>query len=166
MFKFCPNCGSSEIKDIGDSTLTCPQCKKHHYINSYPTASVIPIVGSEVLLCIRAEDPEKGKLDLIGGFLKNGEDPVVGAVREFEEETGYKINGQDLKYLGIWVGDYVYQGTNYKTFNVIYTIDFSKDIKLTANDDVGELVWLPIDGKHEYAFTTIYPIIEELKKTR
>lgn len=101
MFKFCPNCGAAAIKSQEESTFICESCKKNYYSNSKLTASIIPIVDNEMLLCVRAEDPEKGKLDLIGGFLNNGEEVLDGAVREFEEETGYKIRKQDLKYLGI-----------------------------------------------------------------
>lgn len=164
MFKFCPNCGSSEINKKGESGFYCSNCNRHYYLNSKPTAAIVPVSGSEMLLCIRADEPQKGKLDTIGGFLENGEDPLTGAVREFEEETGYKINKDDLKYLGVWVGDYEYQDEKYHTFNVVYTINFSKDIKLNPTDDIEKVVWLSIDGNHKYGFECINEIVKALQK--
>jgi 8-oxo-dGTP diphosphatase len=43
------------------------------------------------LVTVRAVEPEKGRLDLPGGFLDVGEHPADGLVREAEEELGVKI---------------------------------------------------------------------------
>ena len=40
---------------------------------------------------MRAREPEKGRLDLPGGFLEVGEHPVDGLVREAKEELGVEI---------------------------------------------------------------------------
>lgn len=116
-------------------------------------------------MAIRAVEPAKGGLDVIGGFLKDGEEPTDGAVREMLEETEYQIDPKDLEFLGIWVGEYEYQGDMYSTFNVIYTIDFDKELKLEPKDDVAELKWVSIKDEHNFAFNPIYHVFEKLKSS-
>jgi 8-oxo-dGTP diphosphatase len=50
------------------------------------------------LLLARGFDPANGTLEwtLPGGGLMHGEDPVVGAVREVAEETGYEVRVDGL----------------------------------------------------------------------
>jgi 8-oxo-dGTP diphosphatase len=43
------------------------------------------------LATVRGIEPFKGKLDVPGGFLLNGEDPVEGLKREIREELGIEI---------------------------------------------------------------------------
>jgi ADP-ribose pyrophosphatase YjhB (NUDIX family) len=40
----------------------------------------------------RARDPEKGKFDVPGGFLRPGEDPIDGLRREVREELGVEVD--------------------------------------------------------------------------
>lgn len=162
MFKFCPFCGV-EIGKQANGGFQCQNCKKKYYYGSKPTASVVPICKDKVLLAVRAVEPAKGELDLIGGFLENGEDPLEGAVRETLEETEYKVNPDDLKFLGIWVGEYEYQGDTFSTFNVIYTVNFEEELELSAKDDVASLKWIPINGDYEFAFEPMYHVFEKLK---
>jgi 8-oxo-dGTP diphosphatase len=57
-----------------------------------------------VLLGRRAADPSKGLWDLPGGFLEEGEHPLVGLRRELLEETGLEI--EPTKFFGIWMEPY------------------------------------------------------------
>jgi ADP-ribose pyrophosphatase YjhB (NUDIX family) len=43
------------------------------------------------LVTIRAREPEKGRVDVPGGFLEVGEHPVDGLVREVREELGMEV---------------------------------------------------------------------------
>lgn len=47
--------------------------------------------GDKALLTLRAREPEKGRLDLPGGFLEVGEHPVDGLAREVREELGVEV---------------------------------------------------------------------------
>jgi ADP-ribose pyrophosphatase YjhB (NUDIX family) len=44
------------------------------------------------LVTIRAREPERGKVDVPGGFLQAGEHPVDGVVREVREELGVEVS--------------------------------------------------------------------------
>ncbi len=47
--------------------------------------------NGNALVTIRGREPEKGRIDLPGGFLEVGEHPVDGLVREAREELGVEI---------------------------------------------------------------------------
>ena len=51
--------------------------------------NVIIVYNQEekVLMCKRAKEPYKGKFNLVGGKLEKGEDELLAAYRELEEET-------------------------------------------------------------------------------
>jgi ADP-ribose pyrophosphatase YjhB (NUDIX family) len=47
--------------------------------------------GDRALVTVRAREPQKGRLDLPGGFLEVGEHPVEGLAREAREELGIEV---------------------------------------------------------------------------
>lgn len=49
------------------------------------------VKDGKALVSVRAREPEKGRLDVPGGFLLPGEDPVSGLKREVKEELGVDI---------------------------------------------------------------------------
>lgn len=163
MYKFCPNCGQ-KISNPKADPIRCSNCLKTFYFNSKPTASVIPVYKDQILVSIRSKEPKKGGLDFIGGFLENGEEPLVGAVREFKEETGMTIKMKDLEYLGIWIDEYNYQETKYSIFNVCYIIWFNEKHELNPKDDISELIWVPLNKEHKFAFKSEIKTIKYLRK--
>jgi 8-oxo-dGTP diphosphatase len=56
-----------------------------------PTAGAAIVSDGKVLVTVRARDPEKGKLDVPGGFLGPFEHPIDGLKREVREELGIEI---------------------------------------------------------------------------
>lgn len=162
MYKYCQFCGHS-VK-FQNSAAKCTSCGKSIYLNSKPTASVIFICNDRILLCRRGVEPAIGKIDIIGGFLNNGEDPLVGAVREVEEETGYKLDKQELEYLGTWVDIYRYENGKYYTFNMIYFVRVDDLPEMVANDDISELVWFDLGEKVDGAFSAVNKILNNLAK--
>jgi ADP-ribose pyrophosphatase YjhB (NUDIX family) len=49
------------------------------------------VKDGKALVSVRAREPEKGRVDLPGGFLEVGEHPVDGLVREAKEELEAEI---------------------------------------------------------------------------
>ncbi|HLC45309.1 MAG TPA: NUDIX hydrolase [archaeon] len=60
---------------------------KHPYIG----AGVVVEEKGRILLGVRARDPFKGKYEYPSGFVNYGERVEDAAVREFMEETGFKV---------------------------------------------------------------------------
>jgi 8-oxo-dGTP diphosphatase len=53
----------------------------------------------KALVTVWAREPEKGRLDLPGGFLRVGEHPVDGLAREVREELGIEAEIVDTPIL-------------------------------------------------------------------
>jgi len=162
MFSFCPYCAAKVPPH--EKEFKCQNCQIWTHYASFPTASIVAIVGNEMLLSVRGIEPGKGTLDIVGGFLKQGEDPVDGAIREFKEETGGEIDRENLKFLMCGIGRYIYQNENIYTLNMTYFIILDEKPVLKASDDVAELKWAPIDGEYDFAFPYLFEIQAEVKR--
>ncbi len=66
----------------------------------------------KALVTVRAGEPEKGRVDVPGGFVEVGEHPVEGLKREVREELGVEVEVEEDPVLlathtygpdGIWV---------------------------------------------------------------
>lgn len=55
--------------------------------------------GKELLFCRRMKDPYKGKYNLVGGKIEQGEDGFHAAYRELYEETGISEKQVTLKHM-------------------------------------------------------------------
>jgi len=90
--EFCSNCGFKNSFGIidGNKRFFCKHCNNIHYENPKPTATLICIQNTRILLVKRALAPAKGSWGLPGGFIEKGETPEDGARRELLEETNLK----------------------------------------------------------------------------
>lgn len=130
------------------------------YKYSAPGAGVLPVADDgRVLLAIRKFDPFKGKYDIIGGFLKYGEDPVTGVIREAKEESGLAI--KILELLGVYTDTYGPSGESTLNFYYVGKIISGKP---KANDDVASLKWVSIDKLPKPAFKSQEPAFKNLQK--
>jgi 8-oxo-dGTP diphosphatase len=66
----------------------------------------------KALVTVRSREPEKGRVDVPGGFVEVGEHPVRGIEREVREELGVEVEVEEKPVLlathtygpgGIWV---------------------------------------------------------------
>ena len=57
-------------------------------MQGYNCIAVIHKNKTDWLMCRRSKDPYKGKLNLVGGKIEQGEDHLAAAYRELNEETG------------------------------------------------------------------------------
>lgn len=90
-FRVCPIDGSTLADPDAEGGAYCPACDRHWYRNMAPTAGAAIVKDGRALVTIRARDPEKGKLDVPGGFLGPFEHPIDGLKREVREELGIEI---------------------------------------------------------------------------
>lgn len=107
----------------------------------------------------RAIQPFEGKYDVIGGFLKYGEDPIKGVIREVREETGLKV--KIIQFLGIYMDIY---GKGGKAILNIYYIGKIISGKIKAHDDVASLEWFSINNLPHPAFKNQEEVFRDLQK--
>ena len=156
-YKYCPRC-KSKLKRTTDS-FECPNCGMIIYKNSAPTASILIIKANKVLLAKRNVEPFKGRYDVVGGFLKYGEDPITGVLRETHEETGLKV--KILGALGVYMDTY---GRGGKCTLNFYYIGSIISGRIRAKDDVAELRWFPINKPPRPAFRSQVKVFKDLRK--
>lgn len=91
-YRYCPVDASPLEKSGGSPTgMKCLECGRSWYRNSSPSTGCAIVEGGKVLVTIRAGEPEKGRVDVPGGFLEAGEHPVDALTREVREELGIEI---------------------------------------------------------------------------
>ena len=151
-FSFCPVCGNrlSNQKHDGETVPMCqnPSCGFIFWQNSKPCVTVlIADAQGRLLIGVRAKEPDKGKLDLPGGFLQEGEHPHDGAQREIKEELNIEL--KTFKYIGSYYGRYFYKGINYHTLCFAFAAKMP-DKKVKTSDEISALKFfkkqeIPID---------------------
>ncbi len=142
-YQYCPVCGSKLFEELlsEETIIKCSSvsCRFIFWQNSKPCATAIIYNDKkQVLMAVRGIEPDKGKLDLFGGFLKNGEHPIEGMRRELVEELpGVKLEvGNVLDF----VMDVYGEGGDY-TLNIGYLVKFLGG-ELMPSDDVVGCEWI------------------------
>jgi ADP-ribose pyrophosphatase YjhB (NUDIX family) len=150
----CPRC-REELRGNG-SRVECPACGFVAYASSKPTAGALVEDGNgRLLLARRAREPFKGRWDIPGGFLEEGEHPLEGMRRELREETGLEV--EPLEFVGVWMDRYGGDSTAEATLNMYWTARVVGG-EPEAADDVSELGWFGADelpAPEELAFENV-----------
>ena len=148
-FRFCPACASQLDQRDGEGGARCPSCGRTWYQNSSPTVGCVIVDGERALVTVRAREPEKGRLDVPGGFLLPGEDPIEGLEREIREELGLtiEVSVEDCLSMTPHVygseGDYVLAlGFRARSFGG----------RLAAADDVADVRWVATEELDDLDF--------------
>ena len=133
--------------------MVCASCGFTAYAHSHPTACAL-VVDEEgrLLLVRRAGEPDRGKWDLPGGFLEEGEHPLDALRRELREETGLEV--EPLEFAGVWVDRYGGGEAAPWTLNLYWTAQALSG-EPAAADDVSELRWFDpaeLPAGEEFAF--------------
>ena len=103
-----------------------------------PPARSVEDDEGRLLLVRRAHEPFKGRWDIPGGFLEEGEHPLDGLRRELREETGLEV--EPLEFLGVWMDRYGGDSTAEATLNLYWTALVAGGEAAPA-DDVDDLRW-------------------------
>ena len=150
-WRHCPRCGAGVAPQGG--RVVCSACGFTAYAHSQPTACALVVdEDGRLLLARRAGEPERGKWDLPGGFLDEGEHPLDALRRELGEETGLEV--EPLDFVGVWMDRYGDGDSAPATLNLYWTARVPAG-EPRAADDVSELRWFPpheLPPAHEFAF--------------
>ena len=96
--KFCPKCGDISLHFDKINRLHCSSCDFVLYHNCAGAVAVMLRYQDEVFLTIRNQEPQKGKLDLPGGFCDPNESAEQTCQRELYEELKLQINPENIDY--------------------------------------------------------------------
>lgn len=185
LFRFCPECGSSDFVVNNEKSKHCRACGFTYYFN--PSAATVALIEREVpqssnrkssnskssnrqieWLCVRrAKEPARGTLDLPGGFSDLFETSEQGVAREVFEETGLTV--LSVEFLFSLPNQYVYSGFTVHTIDMFYRCRVADTAVAHAADDAAELIWLrPEDiNPEDFGLTSVREGVRRLlrKKT-
>lgn len=136
-FNYCPNCASRSVRYDGMKKYSCPDCGFEFYNNTASAVAGILLYNDTILFTVRNQEPQKGKLDLPGGFTDPGESAEEALIREVHEELGIKINA--LKYVGTFPNTYPYKGFKYTTCDVVYAAEINELPQVIEEDEISEI---------------------------
>ena len=135
---FCPSCGAA-VSRVTSSEGRCVGCGRAVFAGSKPAAGVFIEREGRLLLVRRGAEPARGRWDLPGGFLDEGEDPEDGARREIREELGLELGALRLATVG------VNRLPDAAVLDVIYACDEVRG-EPVASDDALAFGWFAADA--------------------
>lgn len=130
---------------------------------------VMILKDDQVLLGHRHEDPEKasslmhgeGTWTMPGGKFEFGESFEEGAYRETLEETGIKVDKDNLKIVSV-ANDIVYDA-HFVTIGFLCT-DFEGEAEVMEPDEITEWRWFGLDDLPEKMFFPSKEVLENYQK--
>lgn len=140
-FNFCPNCKSTNIKNVLNPKSTdenvstrkwiCPDCGFDLYCNIAAAVGLIIYDSNDnVLFEIRAKEPRKGFIVIPGGFVDADERAEEAVIREAKEEIGLDISEKDITFLTTFPNTYQYKEITYKTCDMFFSVKLKDNRKL------------------------------------
>ncbi len=136
----CPQCGTESLLWPSPKNFHCSECGFVLYLNIAAAVAVIVECQGKLLFGVRKNEPQRGMLDLPGGFADQGETAEDALRRELKEETG--IVADELRYLFSFPNKYLYKGIEYDTLDLIFLVKFNVFPEMKAADDLEELLWI------------------------
>ena len=103
----------------------------------------------KALVAVRGREPEKGKLDVPGGFLMVGELPLDGLKREVKEELGVEIEVEMEDCISMATHTYGEEG------DYVLSLGFAAHLlsgDIVPNDDVADVRWVKAEELDDLDF--------------
>ena len=144
VIKFCFKCGSNKFVFDGNRSFQCLNCGFQFYINSSSAvAAIITDDKGRILLTERAHEPNKGFLDLPGGFVDPMESAEDAIIREIREELNLEIT--QLTYLVSFPNEYIYSGFSVFTTDFGFIAEVKTFDTIQWNDDISGFQFIEPD---------------------
>lgn len=106
------------------------------------------IVGNEVLLVKRKNDPFRGQWAIPGGFVERDERLQAAALRELQEETGVLLT--QIRQFGVY-GE-PGRDPRGRTVTFVFWTRLAEKPPIQASDDAADCSWFPLDHLPKLAF--------------
>lgn len=143
IFNFCPRCTSAKLHTENNYRMECRHCGFTYYHNVAAAVAVLLKFEDKVLFTVRNKEPDKGKLDLPGGFVDPGERGEVAACREIKEELGLQLDVRKMNYVTSAANNYLYKTVPYKTLDLFFEYELdSAEIAIVAPDEIQDIQWI------------------------
>ncbi len=144
LFTHCPACGSEKFIQNNEKSKRCESCGFVFYMNaSAAVAAFIVNSSGELLVCRRGKEPEKGTLDLPGGFVDDNESAENAMVREIAEELQAEVT--ELTYMFSLPNRYKYSGLIIPTLDMFFACKLEDTTNLKPSDDVADCFFVPLN---------------------
>ena len=156
--RYCPACGELAFRAVSAKQFQCSTCGFVYFQNVAAAAGALIEAAGQVLLVRRARDPNRGRLDVPGGFVDPGESLEQSLVRELKEELGLFLNLDSCgKYFCSSMNEYFYKGTVYYSLDMFFLIKLKEQPCILPDDDVADYLWIAPDEIHldEIAFPSV-----------
>lgn len=161
-FLFCPCCGSKRFFINDNKSKHCEDCGFEYYMNaSAANVAIIQNHKGEILVTRRKYEPEKGTLDLPGGFADAGETAEQGVIREVKEETNLDV--VSAQYLFSLPNIYPFKGLDIPTLDMFFLCKVKETAAPVAHDDAQECFWLSPENIDSQQFG-LHSIREGIKR--
>ncbi|WP_298119052.1 NUDIX domain-containing protein [Flavobacterium sp.] len=163
-FKYCPNCSSQNLTYVNNFKLHCSDCDFILYHNIAAAVALVFTYEDKILFAERNVEPDKGKLDLPGGFIDPNETAEEAACREVNEELGLELTPDDLKYITTAPNNYLYRNVPYRTMDIFYECSLKTNvISIKAADEIKSLTWIKRNeiDLNKIGFASIRKVIGE-----
>jgi len=110
---------------------------------SAAVAAFIVNNSGELLVCKRGKEPEKGTLDLPGGFVDDNETAEEAMGREIAEELHAKV--VEARYMFSLPNQYTYSGLTLPTLDMFFACELEDTTNLQPSDDVADCFFVPLN---------------------
>ena len=165
LLKYCPRCSKTAFLRDGRK-IVCTECGFGLYLNTAAAvAGMIFDPNGRLMLIRRNCDPQKGLLDLPGGFVDFGEDGESALKRELAEELGVGADAVGrVEYFRSIPNTYLYGDVLYHTLDIFYACHPPKQLSIRPNDEIMEILYkYPKDiSDDEIAFDSMKNLICQL----
>jgi ADP-ribose pyrophosphatase len=165
LFTHCARCGQPGLDRPEPTAYHCRACGFFYHVNPAVGAGAILLDAAEqILLLRRANDPDKGKLGLPGGFVDAGESVEEALRREIREETG--LTADHFDYVGSWPNRYPFRGVTYNVVDLFFVGRIASFAAATARHEVAGLCVQPLSEVWlaDIAFPSVRAAIDRCRK--
>ncbi len=140
--------------------MGCPRQHFVHYENPAVTAFALVERDGRYLVLQRGQEPYRGRWELPGGFVEQGETPAEGVTREIFEETGLLVYAPSI--VGAYTSRYGDDGK--WTVDVAFHCQASPG-ELSLSAESSRAAWVSIEQMPPLAFAGERNAFEEFKQS-